>query len=453
MSSHEEISQTKISHQAAWVVGCRIVGIACTLASNVLVAWLLDPTGVGVFLLVTSVLAFGCLLALSGLSEAGLRFVSEQLGLQQDIQAGNYLKTSLYWAIGTSLISTGLVVVFLILFQRFSDHQEITPIAIFLVGLGVIVLAWQQLAAQLLRGMNELRSASFYSGGQTGGPLSNLFFVVPLAFAWFYWGSMTTTQVIGLLVASVCLTLPLALWELSRSGRLLFASSDSPEQYSLSNSQKRDLAGVAASLLGIQLLAFVATQADIWIGSWMLSGDDLGFYGVAKRGQLIAIMPLQMALMTIQGTIPRLHAQGRMQELEKRFRSAITWAAIPSLAALGLFMIFPAQVLIAIFGLEFADAAPIVVPLSIGLVVLIFLGSPGDVLSMTGNHRMVLWVNGFSAVALIVLGLLGAYRAGPVGLAIASSSVYAVQNWILWWIVKKRLNIWTHAGRIGWPEK
>ncbi len=453
MSSLEESSQTKISHQAAWVVGCRVVGIVCTLTSNILLGRLLHPSGFGIFLIVTSVLAFGCLLGLGGLSEAGLRFVSEQLGLKRESQAVSYLKASLLWATTTISGTAGMVVIFLLLFRTFTANTEITLVVIFLAGLGVMVLAWQQLAAQLLRGLNNLRSASFYSGGQTGGPLSNLIFVTPLAFAWFYWGSMTTTQVIGLLVASICLTLPFALWELSRSGRFLFASANTLEPTQLSSQQKRELAVVAGSFLGIQLLAFVATQSDIWIGSWMLNSDDLGFYGVAKRGQLIAIMPLQMALMTIQGTIPRLHAQGRMQDLEKRFRSVITWAAIPSLAALGLFMIFPAQVLSALFGLEFADAAPIVIPLSIGLVVLIFLGSPGDVLAMTGNHRLVLWVNAFSAIALIILGILGAYRAGPVGLAIASSIVYAVQNLILWWIVKKRLNIWTHAGPMGWPEK
>lgn len=444
MTSHLVPLHPKISHQAAWVVGCRIVGIVCTIASNMLVSRLLGPAGYGAFLIATSILAFGCLLALGGLSEAGLRFVSESLGLRKIVQARAYLLTTLQWAISSSIIATSFVLAFLLLLRRFGGPAEFNLFAILLVGLGVLVLTWQQLTSQLLRGLNDLRSASFYSGGQTGGPLSNLIFIFPISLAWYCWVPLTTTQIIGLLVGSICVTLPIAFWELSRTGRFRFHTARDSAFLSLSPTQKREFTEVAVSFLGIQVLAFVATQSDLWIGMWILDSEELGLYGAVKRGLVIAQMPLQMALMSIQGSIPSFYAQGRYVELERNYRTAISLAAIPAFASIILFLVFPSEVLTVICGNSFSSAAPMVAPLAVGLIALLFFGSPGDVLAMTGNHRLVLRVNAISAMGLIAFGTLAAAKAGPVGLAMSSSLVYAGQNAILWWMAKKKLGIWTH---------
>ncbi len=92
------------------------------------------------------------------------------------------------------------MVVTLAVFRRFANYTEVSMVAIFLVGTGVMALSWQQLSSQLLRGLNDIRSASFYSGGQTGGPLSNLIFTIPLVLALAYSVSLSTIHVIALLV-------------------------------------------------------------------------------------------------------------------------------------------------------------------------------------------------------------------------------------------------------------
>jgi O-antigen/teichoic acid export membrane protein len=448
----EERPPPKIAHQAAWVVVCRMVGMASTLVSNVLVARLLGPEGLGAFLIATTVLAFGVILALSGLSEAGLRFIAENLGRNDTRNAATYLKTTQRWASISSLLATFAVVLFMVGYAKYQGESQLNPSMIILVGIGVMVLTWQQLTAQLLRSLDNVRAASFFSGGQTGGPLSNLVFVIPLAVLYYGLIPISETQIMGLLAGSICVTLPLAFWELSRSGRSVFASDRSYEPRPLSSEQRAELINVALSMLGIQLLAFITTQSDIWIGGSLLSEHDLGLYGAAKRTQLIALMPLQMALMTIQASIPRLYAQGKVKELEKSYRTAITVAAIPALIGISLCVLFPSQVLTLIFGASFASASTIVVPLFVGLFALVFFGSPGDVLAMTGNHRLVLTVNIFSAIALVVCGAIGAYYGKAIGLAIGSSIAAVIQNGMLWWIAKKRLGVWTHFMLRGWSK-
>src|SRR4030095_13028091 len=166
--------------QAAWGVSCRVVGIAATLAANILVARWLGPVEFGAYLLVTTAMALGGLLAMAGLSEAGLRFISESLALGRPAVARAYLNRVLsvvaIASLGAAAITAGSLAFFQATTSRFPHPLLVTTVA----AVGVVALAWQQMAAESLRGYGDLRRASLFSGGQTGGPASNLLFLAGL---------------------------------------------------------------------------------------------------------------------------------------------------------------------------------------------------------------------------------------------------------------------------------
>src|SRR5262249_2149036 len=157
-------------------------------------------------------------------------------------------------------------------------------------------------------------------------------------------------------------------------------------------------------------------------------------------------MPVQMAMLTIVSSIPRLHALKQHAALERLVRGAATAAAIPSLAAITLLMLFPKQLLTLVLGSAYAAAAPVLMVMAVRHIVLILSGNPQHVLTMTGRHRLVLIVNLVSAAVLIVAGYGGARWFGPVGLAAASAGSLMVQNGLLWALARRDLNIWTHVG-------
>src|SRR5262245_22903065 len=107
MQSRDASVVTDLRRQAAWVVGCRIVGIVATLASNILVARLLGPADFGIYLLVTTVAAVGSLLAMAGLNEAALRFISVSLGLRRPALASAYALR----AVGTASVTITIAAV------------------------------------------------------------------------------------------------------------------------------------------------------------------------------------------------------------------------------------------------------------------------------------------------------------------------------------------------------
>lgn len=435
-----------LSRQAIWVVACRIVGIVATLASNILVARLLGPGEFGTYVLITTVMALGGVLAMAGLNEAALRFISESLAHGNPWLARAYRNRALVIS-ATAALGACLTITLGLAFMLVGKPVPNVTALLLLIGVGIVVLGWQQLGAELVRAYGDLRLASLFSGGQTGGPVSNLIFLAGISAAAFGLGRLDVSWVVGIAVASVCLTFPLVYIGLTRLSHL--PGPPSPTESHLSPHQRHELFVVGGVLLANQLLAFATLQIDIWIAGGFLPADELGLYGAAKRSMLIAAMPVQMAMLTIVSTIPRLHAQQRKHQLEQVIRSAATVAAIPSLAAIAILILFPTQVLTVILGGAYAEAAPALFVMAIGHAVLVLSGNPQHVLAMTGRHRAVLIVNLLSAATLLILGAIGAHFFRTVGLAAAAALSVALQNGLLWLVARRELGIWTHVGRFG----
>ncbi len=438
------VPNSHLRRQAVWVVGCRIVGIAATVASNILAARLLGPGEFGTYLLATTVIALGSLLAMVGLNEAALRFISESLGLGRQAQAAAYARRAIGTMAIASLVASVLVTAAFATFLLATRSSSNLALLLVFVGIGIVLLSWQQLGAELLRAYGNLRVASFFSGGQTGGPVSNVVFLGGLAAAAMVAGTVNSTLAMGISVASVCVTCPLVYLGLlgANGSRDLSPARDGDR---LTHAQGRELLAVGGVLLLNQLLAFAAQQLDILIAGGMLTSVDLGLYGAAKRSLLIAAMPVQMATLTIVSSIPRLFAQARMAELEKVVRSAASAAAVPSIFALSLLILFPGPILSFFLRESYSQAGGMVIVLAAGYLVLSLSGNPQHVLTMTGRHRAVLAVNLLSALVLVVVGIVGAYFFGAVGLAAGSAASLIVQNGVLWWLARRDLGIWTHV--------
>src|SRR5690349_14570197 len=144
------VTSTHLRRDALWVVGCRVVGIGATLASNILAARLLGPAEFGTYLLVTTIIALGSLAGMAGLNEAALRFISESLGLAKRGRAAAYARRAVrigaFASLAACAVSTIAFAGFLV-----ATRRSLPPVALLvLAAVGILVLAWQQLGAELL---------------------------------------------------------------------------------------------------------------------------------------------------------------------------------------------------------------------------------------------------------------------------------------------------------------
>lgn len=452
------VAPEKLRKGAAWVVGCRLTGIAATLAGNILVARLLGPAQFGLFLLISTVISCGAVLAMAGLNEAGLRFIAESLAHGRLSAARAYLAQMVRMLALATPLAVLLITICLVFFHGVTARAQQPLLLVGLTAVGLALLAWQTVAAETLRGFHDLRAASLFSGGQGGGPLANLVFLGILALIVALRGRLEAIEAIAALVGSMTLTFPLvltSLWWTTRKrttaaqievNPLAAARDEKSDGQTLSVAQRRELFTVAGTLLSIQLLSFASQQFDVWIGGALLSETDLGLYGAAKRSLLLAAMPVQMAMLTVVSSIPHLYALGRRDELQQLLRRSATWAAIPSLAALAALIVFPQPLLSLVFGSSYVEAAPAIWALAAGHLALILCGNPIHVMAMTGFHRTALVVNALATGVLVIAGPLGALWYGAPGLAAAASASLAVQNGLLWILARRQAGVWTNVG-------
>lgn len=428
-----------------WVIAWRVIGFGSTAAANIIFARWLGPEEFGTYLFLTSVMAFGCILACAGLNETSLRSLSELLAVGKRPEAITCLRRVVQLAFGTTLAAALAVASLLIAWQGAKSTATIGLGTLVVVALGVVALGWIQIIAESLRGLHELRFASLFSGGQAGGPLSVL-----LALGAFLIVSPDSANVaIALGVLAAIATLVLAIFALRFTlGEKIpageTAASASPSL--LSAPSHRRLLAIGGTLLATQLLSFLAQQFDLWVGEFMLGSEQLGLYGVAKRSMLLAAMPVQMAMLTIIASIPELYAQNRRAELERLLRNTALLAAVPALLALAALVLFPKLILGLIFGGNYDEAAGPLVILALGHLTLILSGNPVHVLTMTGRERTAVAVNFLSALVLLIGAPLAAWSFGIYGLACASAAGLAFQSIVLWWLARQQVGVWTHVG-------
>jgi O-antigen/teichoic acid export membrane protein len=151
-------------------------------------------------------------------------------------------------------------------------------------------------------------------------------------------------------------------------------------------------------------------------------------------------------MMTIAGTIPRLHAQGRRRELQDLMRGSAGVAAVPALAALLILVLAPEWVVGLLFGPAYSGAATSIRILALGTLMLVATGNSFAMLSLNGRHNTVLPVSLIAVAFLAIAGPPAALWYGASGLAWISTGAVVIQSVLLWWLAHLRSGIWTHVG-------
>ncbi len=433
--------QRRLRTGALWVILGRSLGIGITMLVNVALARWLSPDEFGSFLLLSSVLALASLLAMVGLNQAIVRFISESLGMGDVGRARQSMRLVLAVAMVSITSVASLAALALVYFDTSLLGLPSVPALVPMMVAGLVLLALLQLVAEACRSLHELRLASLFSGGQTGGLLSNVLFLTLIAAALVV-GKPSFSAAVALNLAAMAITLPLAIFGLSRAVRdRLPQPAPGAARSTLS---LRELLAFSLPIMLIQLLVFTTTQADLWIAGICWQHDQLALYGAARRLMLLVALPLQMANLTVIASIAELHGQQRRAELERLLRRATSLAAWPSIAAIVLLILAGGPILQLLFGPFFREAALPLAILGIGQLFLVWAGSCGCALEMTGHQLGSLAINLVSAIALATVGVWSASRFGILGLSIASATIIAAQSLSLLLLAKKLVGVWTH---------
>jgi O-antigen/teichoic acid export membrane protein len=201
-----------------------------------------------------------------------------------------------------------------------------------------------------------------------------------------------------------------------------------------------EIKAFATAAFGMSALDFLVTQADKILLGLYLNARLVGIYVLASTLSAFIPMILQSVNQIFAPVIADLHAQLRIDVLQKLFQTLTKWILALTFPLAWVIMVF-AVPLMRMFGPDFVAGWPVLVIGAAGQLVNCGVGSVGYLLLMSGNQRRLIHVQFVMAGISILVNITLIPVLGIIGAALAAALVNAVGN--LWnlWQVRKALQI------------
>jgi len=416
------------------------------LAVNALLARLLSPKELGVYFLAFSVVSFGALLGSLGLNQVVVRFVAEGLKLRQFQRTRRVVKVAYVLSV---LGASGAGLTYLLLGRIIGDrvfHAPVLAAVAAPVAVWIAVFVLQTFVAESFRGFSDIRLATVL-GGVGGGLIGGGLLGACLGLLWLLEVRVDLGTTVLFTVCSSSFTALLGSWWLFRRTISLPKGDNTNAQISV-----QELLHTAWPLLIASSTMFIAGEADIWIMGAFRAQQEVAVYGAAARMVLLVGMPLVILNSVLPPLIAGMYAEGKRRELERTLRATATLAGIPAALALATFIFFGKSILGLVYGDYYGAGAAVMALLSLGQLVVVWTGSCGFALAMTGHQRPMMNVTVACGIVTIVSGFLVVGPYGGVGVAATTAAGLIARNVLLLFIFRSKTGIWTHAGLTGVSE-
>lgn len=186
-------------------------------------------------------------------------------------------------------------------------------------------------------------------------------------------------------------------------------------------------------------------NADILILGMFVAPELVAYYFAATRlAQVLTYIPYGMSAVTAQRMAALAASRERRQLQALIDHTTLVSGGLATLAALGMAVLAP--YLLALFGSDYAQAAPLVVILAGGIAFACLLGPGEDTLNMLGQERAGLVCIAAALAVNLALNLVLVPRLGPAGAAWASALALATRGLLAAYVAKRNLDLYLPLG-------
>lgn len=423
----------RVLRGSVWVLSGRLVFGVSALLQNVVLARLLGPQDLGLFLLVQSVVLPAALFAVFGLDLLAMRELRDPSKGENEVSPTSFLRRgAVVIAMAAALAALALLGVTatfcgLVAREECSLAPQVAPLLWPLIGLSAL----QLLLAGLLRALGRIGAATYLAGVLSTALVLCAAAValgvrVELDFRGVLW-----LQVVALAIAAVAAIVYLCrIPDIGRGGAASFGH----------------ILRSGPLLLTTQLLALLVTQSDVWIFGMVATPEDIARYGLAARlAQLVSLPHLVLG-----GVLPPMMAvairEQRQPQLQRVVRASVAAATLPSAALAAWFALLGGTTLALVFGGYYAAAAPSLAILALGNVVNVACGPCSQMLIMAGHQRALNLITLGSCLFCLGLGALAAAYLGAVGVACVYALGLSLQGVAGASASRRLTGVKTHAG-------
>lgn len=415
----------KLVRGAGAALTIKILSAGALYGSQVLLARWLGTIEYGIYEYAIAVGVFLAFVAGLGLPMAVLRFIREYTTREDWAHLRGIIRGSWQQTFAVSIVTSACATAILMLNASHSLEAHIVPLVVGIWTLPVVALV--NLHREIVRAFEQIALA--YAPSLIIHPL----LLIGLASVWQLQRDLTSTVAIALslLAALLALALQLVLFQRNLDPKI----SKARPAYAMAQWWK-----VALPLMLVDGSSMVLSQTDTLMIGAFLGAKQVGIYSAALKTSLWVQFILSAVNAISAPLIASLYAQGDRLGLQQLVSTIARWMFYPSLA-IAVVLISFAEPILQLFGTQFAAAKGPLAILILGQLVNVGSGSVGYLMMMTGHHIQSALVVGVSAVANVILNLIGIHFLGIVGAALATALSMAMWNVWLHALVVQRLGV------------
>jgi O-antigen/teichoic acid export membrane protein len=391
------------------------------IIERIIVGRMLGPDAYGRVAMGLSVLMIGAYVGLMGFQEGVARFIP-RYDSDRDIR-GVWATGFLVTVTASVVVTAGLILTSGYLAELvYGSGEEQLILALMAVALPGFVM--MRLGVGALRGISDARSRMLSF---------DIFFPI-----------VRLSVLIGLLVVGVeVLSLPIA-YAVSCLLGAVVVHAFLHRQIGLFGAKQfrfKEMAAYSAPLVMATVASRLLTRADTLMIGYLESAAAVGLYEAAyplANGLVLILTAFGFLYLPL---ISQLDEDDDGAGVEQAYQITTKWVYIMTLPLFVTLVLLPELVIGIVFSQEYADAAPILVVLSIGFFTNSAFGRSRETLSALGDTTITMFVNLASFVVNIVLNILLIPTYGVIGAALASVLSFLALNSTIVLVLKWKYSI------------
>ncbi len=416
---------------SVWAFGIKLIGLFGGLLVNAILARLLSTDEMGAYFLVISIAGFGAVLVRFGMQQTIVRFVAESVA----VHAGGRARQTVAKVAGVVLLGSALAG--LALFSGVGNWLAYelfdTPLLADLIGMLavlVFVIAYQTVVSESFRGLHQIPQASLFD---------TVLCTLVFAFMLVLWGVVGKVDLYDVLLLFVTANV---LSNLTGAALLVGRFRALPGG---GNTEIFEILRTSAPLLVNNVSFYLISNAGLWVVGAYLPVSEVAVYGAVVRLVTLVSIPLWIVNMVVQPFIAEQNTLNRRGDLERVLRAAATLAGLPAVIILLVFVLHGDVVMSMIYGAPYKAGGALLAIFSLGHIVNVWTGACANVLIYTGHQKTSMGISLVSGSISLLAAVLLVQPMGAVGVALAMSVGFALQNLAAWWFARQQVGIWTHA--------
>lgn len=414
-----------------------------TLAVNAMLARMLSPGELGVYFIAFSIVMLGATIGTLGLNQTAIRYIADNM-VRENTANVIYIvkKTFLFVFIGSVLV--GLTYYFSSnwIAQTLFGSMKLGTISV-LVAIWIGVNVYQRVIGEQFRGFHDIQNAALY-----GGVVSSALFISSLLiFQSIKLIQFNLELVIILTIGSLIVSNIIGIVLLNKKVRRI--KNQSSGTGTVKSLTSKIILLTSFPIMITNISSFFLIQSDIWIIGAVGGEVEIAIYGAAAKLVAISLMPLIVVDAVLLPMIAEKHAQGKLKNMEPLIRIAGTFAGLPALLLLIIFIFFGKPILTLVFGPFYSEGFLILVILAIKQLVIGWNGVCGSIMMMTGSQKQLMINSIFTGIFSIVLAILLGRNYGGTGVALGYLLANLISQFLMWLYVRKKFRIRSDADVIG----